>query len=487
MQYIVRLGADIIIKSNRIRARFITRLIFNLRQACQQSGIKVEVQREWSKLFLFSDQPEIIDVIKRVYGVSSVSKIEHVSPSDLDSICKTAHEFYADKVQGKTFAIRAKRVGNHSYNSLDLAIAAGSALYEGSAGVKMAKPDVEVFIEVRQDEALFFSERIKGPGGLPLGVGGRVLCLLSGGFDSAIAAWMMQKRGLAMDYLFCNLAGEAYEKTVLGLAKFMAEQWSAGTRPNLFIIDMTPVADEIRAKVKRSYSQIILKRAFYRLAEKVAARSGAEAILTGEAIGQVSSQTLQNLRSIEHIATMPVLRPLLGFDKDDIISLSRKIGTYAMSSGVQEYCQLVPDKPVTASTVKAADRQEACMDLGVLDHAVAGIRRFDLLQLNAADLVTPYLYCEEIKSNDIVIDCRPEESFAAWHYERAVNFEFYELLTDQHRLSKNESYVLYCPVGLQSAVLAERLQKLGYQAHSFRGGMNGLKKYMATQTPVADQ
>lgn len=486
MQYIVRLGADIIIKSNRIRARFITRLIHNLRAACDQAGIKVEVQREWSKLFLFSDQPEIIDVIKRVYGVSSVSKIEHVSTSAMDDICKTAHEFYSDKIKGKTFAIRAKRVGKHSYTSLDMAKAAGSALFDGSAGVRMVKPEVELFIEVREDKALFFSERIKGPSGLPLGVSGRVLCLLSGGFDSAIAAWMMQKRGLAMDYLFCNLAGEAYEKNVLGLAKFMSEQWSAGTRPNLFIVDMAPVADEIRSKVKRSYSQIILKRAFYRLAEKVAAKIGAEAILTGEAIGQVSSQTLQNLRSIEHIATLPILRPLLGFDKDDIVSMSRQIGTYAMCSGVQEYCQLVPDKPVTASTIEAADRQEAYMDLGVLDTAIAGIRRFDLQELNAGDLVTPYLYCEEIKSKDIVIDCRPQESFAAWHFEGAVNFEFYELLTDHHRLNKNESYVLYCPVGLQSAVLAERLQKFGFEARSFRGGMNGLKKYLATQSALSN-
>jgi thiamine biosynthesis protein ThiI len=477
MQYIVRLGADIVIKSNRIRNRFVGRLIRNVRTACQQAGVSIEVDREWSRFFVRSEQPEVLDILRRIFGISSVSPVEHVCHADLDAIAALVGEHYREKVAGKTFAVRAKRVGQHSYTSMDLAKKVGAALYDGSAGVKLKHPQVEIFIEVRDNEAHIFSERVPGPGGLPLGSSGRVLCLLSGGFDSAVAAWMLQKRGVELDYLFCNLAGESYEKSVLGLAKLLTDQWSSGTAPRLFVVNMEAVTHEIRTKVKPSHAQVILKRAFYRLAEKVAARTEAAAILTGECLGQVSSQTLLNLRAIEHVATLPVLRPLIGYDKDEIIALARRIGTYAISAGVEEYCQLVPEKPVTACSIDSADRQEQLMDLGVLDHAVAGIRSIDLVHLNPAELVVPFLYREEVGPDDVLVDCRNEETFALWHPPGAVNIEFYDLLTDPTLLDKKKSYVLCCPVGLQSAVLAERLQKLGYKVHSFRGGIPAVKKF----------
>ncbi len=477
MQYIVRFGSDIVIKSSRIRAQFVRRMVANMQAGFKARGIKAEIKREWGRLLVRSDDPAAQDLMRRVYGVCSVAKIDHVCSADINQI-KQFTSFYQNKVGGKTFAVRVKRVGDHPFSSVDLAKKVAETVFSHAKGVDLNNPEVEIFVEVRANEAIVFSERHLGPSGLPLGVGGRALCLLSGGFDSAVAAWMMQKRGTEVDYLFCNLAGAAYEKSVLALAKFLTDEWSYGSAPKLFIVDMKPVVQEIVQKVKPPYAQIVLKRVFYRLAETFAGDTGAEAIVTGECLSQVSSQTLPNLRSIEAAIQMPVFRPLLCFDKEQIIAYTRRIGTYPISVGVEEYCQLVPDKPVTACTVALAELHEGTMDLSVLSAAYESARTINLSALSPADLVTPYLYTDEILSTDVVIDCRPSDAFALWHHDRAVNIEFYELLTAHGKLKKNVRHVLYCPIGLQSAVLAEKLQKLGYDAFSFRGGMSGLRAYL---------
>ena len=141
-----------------------------------------------------------------------------------------------------------------------------------------------------------FSGRVAGAGGLPLGVEGKAVCLMSGGFDSPVAAWLVLRRGVSLDYVFCNLAGDAYERMVASITKVIADEHSWGDHPRLHVVDFAAVVDDLRAKVEPRYWQIVLKRQMYRAAERVAAEVGAEAIVTGEAIGQVSSQTLGNLQ-----------------------------------------------------------------------------------------------------------------------------------------------------------------------------------------------
>jgi len=168
-----------------------------------------------------------------------------------------------------------------------------------------------VHVEVRDDRAFFYTEAVAGPGGLPLGAEGRALALVSGGFDSAVAAWRMMKRGLALDYAFFNLGGSQHQRDVLRVAK------------------------------------LLLKRLMLKASEQIAQELGVRALVTGEALGQVSSQTLQNLVVITEATELLVLRPLLGLDKEEIVAQARAIGTYEISASVQEYCALVPRKPAT--------------------------------------------------------------------------------------------------------------------------------------------
>lgn len=477
MKILLRLASDITLKSDKIRARFVGRLLQNLKSGFRRGGVEATIQRQWSRLFVETDHPQAVDIIARTFGVGSCSPIDRECTAHLDAIVAHGLELFAGRVAAKTFAVRARRIGHHDFTSMDIMCQLGAALRPYATGVDLKHPQVEVFVEVREQAAYLYSKQISGPAGLPLGVSGRVLCLLSGGFDSAVAAWLMQKRGVEVEFLFCNVAGAAYERSVVTIAKFLAAQWGHGTRAKLHILDFQPMANHVRERVKPSYVQVVLKRLFYRAADHLAAKLGAYALVTGECIAQVSSQTLRNLCTIETASSRPVLRPVIGLDKEEILTFARRIGTYDLCAAVQEYCQLVPDKPVTACSVKRADSQESQLDPSYLQAALASHQTLLLDELSTADLVTPYLYTTHIPPGAVVIDCRSAEQYEAWHYQGARNIELHDLLTLYRSLDKGPVYILYCPVGLQSAVGAERLQRAGFQAYSFKGGAAALASF----------
>ncbi len=301
------------------------------------------------------------------------------------------------------------------------------------------------------------------------------MVLLSGGFDSAVAAWMMLKRGLALDYVFCGLAGAAYERAVVAVAKHLADRWSYGTRPRIHLVEFEEPLDELRRAVRERYWQVVLKRLMYRAADAVARKTGAAGIITGEAIGQVSSQTLANLRAIEECTDFPILRPVVGFDKEEIISRSRFIGTYELSEKVQEHCALSLAKPVTKARVAEVVREESRMDLSILDRAIAGLQTLALRELAPSDLALPYIYTTAIPDDAVVIDTRSAAEYAVWHYPGAIHRDYWELLRDFKKLDRERTYALYCDVGLRTAQLAETMQKAGFEAYSFKGGVSALR------------
>jgi thiamine biosynthesis protein ThiI len=338
---------------------------------------------------------------------------------------------------------------------------------------------VEVFVEVRDDRALFYSTREAGAGGMPLGVEGRAVCLLSGGFDSAVAAWMMLRRGVALDYLFCNLGGDAYQRMVLEVASVLADRWSYGTRPTLLSLDFASVVTELRRAFRPAFQQIALKREMYRAAERVAFRLGADAIVTGEAVGQVSSQTLANLRAIDDASSLPVLRPLVGMDKEEIIARSRRIGTYDLSARVREYCSISTGRPATAASPKSVRREEMGLDPAVLESSLASSKLFDLRGMDMAEVAGESVFVDMVPEGAVVIDTRSPESYRVWHWQGAEHRDYSELMTDFGHLSRDAVYVLYCEIGLKSARVAEQMQRSGYEAYSVLGGVKGLRRLAA--------
>lgn len=498
MLVMVRLAGEIATKSRRVRGRFQRRLARNIKDALGSAGLDGTVDDQWSRLFVHvrtgveadetaaADELDeraalAVEVLSRVFGIRSLSVVQHRCKAELDEIVRAGEQAYADVVRGKTFAVRARRTGTHPFRSQDIHVQLGAALNR-EATVNLDDPDVTVELEVQGQDVFFFSRRVDGPGGLPLGVEGRAVALISGGFDSAVAAWSMLKRGVQLDYVLCNLAGAAYERSVLRVVKVLAEAWSYGTRPRLHVVDFDSVVTALRRDVKGQYVQVVLKRLMYRLGVRIAGELGAHAVITGESVGQVSSQTLANLRAIDEVATLPVLRPLVGMDKEEIIAQTHRIGTYALSASVQEYCALVPAHPVTAARLEAVRREESRLDLGAMEPLIAARKVVDVRALSAAELVVPYLYTREVPDGAVVIDCRPAYHYRAWHYPGAVHDELDALLMGFRKLDRAQTYVLYCAFGLQSAAVAEKMQRAGYEAYSFQGGSTALRDYAEAKT-----
>jgi thiamine biosynthesis protein ThiI len=476
---LVRLAAELTIKSRRTRAQFVHRLVGNMHDALASSGHKHEIEPTWGRIFVRTDSPAALPTLARVFGLSSLSAIDRIVPATLEDIVAAGEELYSTAVAARRFAVRARRVGQHAFSSKDIEVRLGAALLPHAARVDLSDPEITVQVEVRDAEAYLFSRRLEAFGGLPLGVEGRAVALLSGGFDSAVAAWLMLKRGIQLDYVFCNLGGDAYERAVVQVAKVLAGEWSYGTHPRLHALDFSAVLRDLREKARPSYSQVVLKRLMYRAASRIGAQLDAQAIITGEAVGQVSSQTLTNLRAIDPAAALPVFRPLLGFDKEEIIERARRIGTAGLSEQVREYCAIAPGKPVTAASEQRVAAEEAALDVTLLDAAVAGRRVLDLRSLSPTDLVAPYLFTTEIPEGAVVLDCRPLAHYRAWHLRGAERRDEWELLRGIKGLDRSRTYVLYCNYGMQTAHIAEKMQRAGFEAYSFKGGTRGVMRWAA--------
>jgi thiamine biosynthesis protein ThiI len=472
---LVRLSGELTIKSRRTRRSFQQRLRANVEDALARTGLSFRLRDEWGRYFVEAAGAAPLAILPRVFGLSSISRIEAVCEPSLERILEVGERGYAGRVRGRTFAIRARVRARGPLTSREVNYALGAALCRHGR-VDLDEPEVEVHVEVHPHGAYFFSQRVPGAGGLPLGAAGTAVALVSGGYDSAVAAWMMLRRGLCLHYVFCNLGGAAYERSVLRVAKVLADGWSHGTRPRLHVVDFAEPLRLLRERTRSGLRQLVLKRLMYRTAERIAGEVGALALVTGESVGQVSSQTLANLRAISGCAQLPVLRPLAGFDKEEIIARSREIGTYELSCGIREYCA-VERRPRTAARPASVDAEESRLDVAVLDRAVADRRVIDLRAVALRDTVLPYLFTTSVPADAVVVDTRRSALYEAWHYPGAVRRDLARLSDEFGTLDRTRTYVLCCDVGVRTAELAERMQRSGFEAYSFAGGVPALRRW----------
>jgi thiamine biosynthesis protein ThiI len=484
-QIVLRFSGDLSIKARGTRQHFLRRLVHNLQDAIASeagaggSGGSQRVSLSHDRIFVRLPPGAQPDALARVFGVQSVSRVLDRTPPLMDAVVERGLALFAEAVRGRRFAVRARRVGSREEIALDareVERRLGAALLPHAAGVDLDDPEFTAHVELTPTETRLLEEPVPGPGGLPLGVEGRAVALLSGGFDSAVAAWQVQRRGVCLDYVFCNLGGPTHQLGALRVAKLLAERWSHGERPRLYSVDFEPVVAQLQARTERRYWQVLLKRLMLRAAERVARARGAVAIATGDAVGQVSSQTLQNLAVISHAAELLLLRPLVGFNKDEILALARRIGTFETSKVVGEYCDLVPRRPATAARLEAVLAQEAHLDADLVEGAVARGGVFDLRGLDVDGLAAPELMIDRIPPGALLIDLRPREQYQGWHHPDALHLDFQQALRGYASFDRSRSYVLSCELGLLSAHLAERMRKAGFDAFHLRGGTRALRR-----------
>jgi len=348
---IIRYG-EIFLKSEPVRRRFEERLLSDIRRRLQ--GIDFRIKRKRHRIYVIADDTEkIVETLIKIFGIVSVSPAVEV-PANIDDMIETAVKLAKEVIKpGETFAVRAERSGKHKFSSKDVEERVGEEILNSvNAKVDLSNPEKTIFIEGRDDEAFVFDRKIKGSGGLPYKTQGKVISLLSGGIDSPVASWMMMRRGCEIIALHFGMEEDVREI----LEKL--EQY--GNEINLYCINLSEIQDQI-SKLAGKYTCIICKRAMYKIAERISEREHAHGICTGENLGQVASQTLENLEVLDNFVKMPVYRPLIGMDKEEIIALARRIGTYDLASNKE--CIYVPKKPATRADANEIERLEQMIDI----------------------------------------------------------------------------------------------------------------------------
>ncbi len=344
-------------------------LVNNIRNTMARLGDDYHVYREQGRVFVECpddyDFDDTVEALGTIFGVAGYAPVFVVESTEWEDVKKGAVDFVRDYFDSHefTFKVFAKR-GDKSYfkTSPEICADIGEVLLDNFAGLKVDvhKPQKSITVEVR-NKTYIFSDYIKGPGGMPVGCNGKAMLLLSGGIDSPVAGYMISKRGVSLDATYFHAppyTSERAKQKVVDLAKIISRY----TGPiNLHIVNFTDIQMYIYETCPHEELTIIMRRYMMRIAETIANTAGDLALVTGESIGQVASQTMQSLNCTNAVCKMPVFRPLIGFDKDDIIAVSEKIGTYETSVLPFEDCCtiFVAKHPVTKPVLEIIEKSES--------------------------------------------------------------------------------------------------------------------------------
>lgn len=356
----------------RNRMFFEDALVRNLRRALEDTGYK-RVQRNYGRVLIElnpdADTEEVIARASRIFGIAYVGAGVQVGP-DLEEI----KEVSLSLLQAEpftSFAIRARRQNSRlEMKSNEINVAVGSHIQAAiDAPVDLSNPDATVWIELFDDAGVVFRRRVRGPGGLPVGVSGRMLALLSGGIDSPVAAWRMARRGAIVE--FVHFHGQPFtDPSSVRQAQELAEALARyQLKAKLHLIPLADAQREIVTHAASSMRVVLYRRTMMRIASALADELGCKALITGDSLGQVASQTIENIKTVDDaIPGVEVLRPLIGNDKQEIIDLAIEIGTYDISTRAYQDCCVLfePRSPATRSKVEQAELGESELDIDAL-------------------------------------------------------------------------------------------------------------------------
>lgn len=338
-------------------------MIENIKGALNYYEIKGEIFKRDGRIIVDTNNVQgASEILLRVFG------IEWVAPSlalKLHELYKFVEDRAEELIEGvKSFKFEVNRVGKHTFTSIDLAKKLGDIVKSRvNIKVDLKKPERVIFVEVRDEDSFLYLNRFRGYGGLPYGTSGKVLSLISGGIDSPMASFQMMKRGCKVDFLHFHSfreAKEALDYKMKGLLTLLAY-------PNLkfkaFFIPSYPFEIEI-IRIPQGYRNILFRRFMLRVAERVARKIKAKALVLGDSLGQVASQTLESIFALDEAVKLPIFRPLIGFNKEEIVYMAKKLGTYDLS--IKEYkdcCSLIGRKPNTKPNLAKVKEYESILNL----------------------------------------------------------------------------------------------------------------------------
>lgn len=363
-QILVRYGE--LSTKGKNRSSFIGRLRDNIRQMfADLESIRVKAERD--RMFIFTDSEEdmqqILERLPKVFGIQSFSPVTETALT-IEAM-QAAAIAVVDKIkrEGKTFKVNVNRANkDFPHEKLEIMQAIGSSVLRNfpELTVQMKKPDIELKVDIRENGAFLMAEVIQGAGGLPVGAGGKALLMLSGGIDSPVAGYHMLKRGVRLELIHFfspPFTNDRAKEKVFDLAEKLSH---FGSSVNLHVIPFTELQQEVHKQVPDNITMTSTRRMMMKIADLVLAETKSQAIITGESLGQVASQTLESLNAINAVTHSPVLRPLIAADKLEIIETAQKIGTYDISIRPFEDCCTIftPANPKTKPKLEKVEYYE---------------------------------------------------------------------------------------------------------------------------------
>lgn len=351
---IARYG-EIGLKSPKVRKRFENRLIHNM-----QASINAEIKIDQARIFI---KPENFkntqDKLSKIFGIVSFSPVVETETKK-ETITETLSN-YVDKLEKQNlikketqFAIRCRRVGQHNFTSQEIAAYAGSIVVKKlGCPVNLTNPELEIFLEVRNNKTYIYHEKIEGAGGLPLGTQGKVVVLTSSGIDSPVAAYLMMKRGCQVISLYCNNTPYTTEKALKNNEDIVnqLQKYASGAPIKRRVVQYGEYLNKCKKDAPERMTCVLCKSGMYQIASKLAKDMGALAIVDGSSLGQVASQTLPNILASREKVDVPILSPLIGLDKIEITRIAEKIGTFEISKRDDGGCKAVPKYPETNADI----------------------------------------------------------------------------------------------------------------------------------------
>jgi thiamine biosynthesis protein ThiI len=476
MRFIVKLQSEIAVKSRPVRKRFTKILESNIKNILRRVDQQVTSRVHWDSIEINTknndadNRLKLIETLKCIPGLSSILEVQQHKFTDLEDIYQKTLAIHADTIVNKSFCVRVKRIGDHSFSSTKVEHFVGGGLNQqvDSAKVKLRNPDVTIRLEIKNDLLSIVTERHEGLGGFPIATQEDVLSLMSGGFDSSVASYQMIRKGSRTHFCFFNLGGTAHEVGVKQVSHYLWSKFGSSHKVKFFAVDFEPVVTEILEKIDNGHMGVVLKRMMMRAAAKIAQRIGVQSLVTGEAIGQVSSQTLTNLNVIDRVTETLILRPLATYDKQDIINISRRIGTEDFAKTIPEYCGVISNKPTVKAIVSKVNAEEAHFDFTIIDKVVAQTAIYDIrdigneseAEIHAVDTLS------DLDKNDVILDIRSpdeqEESPLVIENIVVKHLPFYKISSQFSELDQTKQYLLYCDHGVMSKLQTLYLHDLGF-------------------------
>ena len=358
---------DLTLKGNN-KNEFINQLIKNIKRSLKGYDVVVEKQIDCAKVFFnnASEKQDIIKILSLTPGIMYIIEA-YETETDLDKISESIKKMIPQ--QETTFKIELKRKYDIGLDHLEIKRYVATKLLASCSNLKVDvhNPNLCIWIELRKDKSLFYFNRIQGCNGLPIGLNGSCLSLISGGIDSPVASFLVQKKGLSVDYL-TFITSEVTQKTIDKIKNLINKVTLNGKifKPKFYIVDFTKIQHELTHARDEKYRITLMRRSFYRIANQLAKSLKYDSLCCGDSLGQVASQTIESMTTINSVVNdMIVFRPLLTYDKNDIIKIAREIGTYDISiTDHEDICSLfAPKNPITRPTIERAKINEKSLEL----------------------------------------------------------------------------------------------------------------------------